>query len=83
MVTKNILSGVLRSKIETSNLNLVDGTLTRLPEVEGVYCPWKEVSGYNAIKDALKKIPFGKFALVFIDDTQILGNFNVVSALEK
>ena len=74
--TKNWLKEVLRSPIEVSRaeLNLVDGVLIQIDKGH-VYCC------YTALKVALQEIPSGKYAMVFIDDSQISqteGKFSVI-----
>ena len=74
--TQNSLKEVLRSPIEVSKaeVNLVDGTLVQIDKGH-VYCC------YTALKFALQEIPSGKYAMVFIDDSQIIqteGSFSVI-----
>ena len=65
---KNLLDyGVLRSPIDTSSsLNIVDGQLIKF---EKDNFPFQE-----AVKETLKKIPYGRYALIFIDDRDLSEN---------
>ena len=76
---QNLLEEVLRSPIEVSRaeLNLVDGLLVQIDKGDVFCC-------YTAVKVAIQETPPGKYAMVFIDDSQINqteGKFNVIVKL--
>ena len=71
-----MLKEVLRSPIEVSRaeLNLVDGLLVQIDKGHDYCC-------YTAIKVALQKIPPGKYAMIFINDSQINQNYGQFSVV--
>ena len=75
---QNHLDGVLRSSIEVSRkeLNLVDGILVQIDKGRENCC-------YTALKESLKEIPDRKFALIFINDSQIKGNLFEINEVFK
>lgn len=64
------INGVLRSTIEVcrEELNLVDGRIVQINEKT-----WPK-----SLQAGIEKIPYGKFALLFIDNTQITGNLRPI-----
>ena len=66
---QNLLDyGILRSSIDTSKstLNIVEGLVTTVES--------KNLSFGAAVKEGIDKIPYDKYALIFIDDKHVSGN---------
>ena len=62
---ENLLDyGILRSPIEKANTNLVEGQLIKIDK--------NHHSCEDALEAALLEIPYGKYALIFVDDRDIL-----------
>ena len=62
---ENLLDyGILRSPIEKANTNLVEGQLIKIDK--------NHHSCEDALEAALLEIPYGKYALIFVDDRDML-----------
>ena len=71
---KNLLDyGVLRSPIEISDLNIVNGQLTDIRK--------SNLSFEEAFKASIDEIPHGRYALIFVDDREM--NENVTEAIKE
>ena len=71
---KNQLNyGVLRSPIEISDLNIVDGELTDIRK--------SNLSFEEAFIASIDEIPHGRYALIFVDDRGM--NENVTEAIKE
>ena len=56
--------GILRSPIEKANTNLVEGQLVKIDK--------SHLSCEDTLEATLSEIPYGKYALIFVDDRDML-----------